>query len=67
VIAARKTLAAGVQAKIWDALRAATESDDGRKLLSAVFGGEGLQNGLAKSYDSLSRALEMAAKRGLFD
>jgi len=36
-------------------------------LLSAVFGGEAVQQGLAKSYDSLQRALDMATKRGLFD
>ena len=67
VIATRKTLAAGAQQKIWQALEAASESDEGRKLLASVFGGEGVQPGLAKSYDSLQRALDMATKRGLFD
>jgi hypothetical protein len=62
-----KTLAAGVQTKMWTALRAASQCDAGRKLLSAVFGGDGLKDGLAKSYDSLSRALDMATQRGLFD
>lgn len=67
VIAARKTLAPGVQAKVWDALEAACNSEDGKKLVSAVFGGDGVQSGLAKSYDSLQRALDMATKRGMFD
>jgi ABC-type phosphate/phosphonate transport system substrate-binding protein len=67
VIAARKTLGPGVQTKIWEALGVATQTDDGKRLLSAVFGGDGLQSGLAKSYDSLSLALDMATKRGLFD
>lgn len=67
VIATRRTLAPGVQTKIWEALLAASKSEEGKKLLSAVFGGEGLQEGLAKSYDSLQRALDMATKRGLFD
>lgn len=67
VIATRKTLAAGAQQKIWQALEAASETDEGRKLLASVFGGEGVQQGLAKSYDSLQRALDMATKRGLFD
>jgi ABC-type phosphate/phosphonate transport system substrate-binding protein len=67
VIATRKTLAAGVQAKIWEALEKASATEDGQKLLSAVFGGDGVQSGLAKSYSSLQRALDVATKRGLFD
>lgn len=67
VIATRKSLAPGVQAKLWEALEAASETEEGRRLLSAVFGGEGVQKGLAKSYDSLQNALAIATKRGLFD
>lgn len=67
VIAARKTLATGVQSKIWQALHTASQTAEGKKMLSDVFGGESLSDGLAKSYDSLQRALDMATKRGLFD
>jgi phosphate/phosphite/phosphonate ABC transporter binding protein len=67
VIAARTELPEAQRAAVRDALRAASAEDDGRKLLRAVFGGETFVEDMTKSYESLARALDMAAARGLFD
>jgi len=67
VIAARATLHEDQKKQVWDALVATSEDATGRRLLRDVLGGDALKPGLAKSYDSLGKALDMATKRGLFD
>jgi len=66
VIAVRADLAEPLQASLRDALRAASGSDDGKALLRAAFGGDTFVEDISKSYESLSRALDMASARGLF-
>ncbi|MBX3188900.1 MAG: PhnD/SsuA/transferrin family substrate-binding protein [Labilithrix sp.] len=66
VIATRADLAEGHVSAIRDSLRAASVDEQGRRLLRAVFGGEAFVEDMAKSYESLARALDMASARGLF-
>ena len=67
VLVARTGLDEGVQAKILDALRAASAADAPKEALRAIFGGYELRAGVATGYDALKSALEMATARGLFD
>lgn len=67
VIAARADLDEARRDSLRDALRAANDSPDGRKLLRDAFGGETFVEDHAKSYASLASALEMAEKRKLFE
>jgi phosphate/phosphite/phosphonate ABC transporter binding protein len=67
VIAARADLAEPQRDAVRDALHAASTDAEGKKLLRAVFGGETFVEDMSKSYESLARALEIAAARGLFD
>ncbi len=67
VIAARKDLESPVRLKVWDALRSAADDASAKKLVREVFGGDSLRDGLGKSHESLSKALDLASARGLFD
>ncbi len=66
VIAARSGLVEEQRDAVRDALRAASADSDGRRRLRNVFGGETFVEDTTKSYESLSRALDMASARGLF-
>lgn len=67
VIGARSDLAEKHNIAVRDALHAASDDAEGRKLLRGVFGGETFVEDMSKSYESLARALDMAQARGLFD
>lgn len=66
VIGARSGLVDEQRDQIRDALRAASGDTTGRQRLREVFGGETFVEDTTKSYESLSRALDMASARGLF-
>lgn len=66
VIAVRADVDEKRQAALRDAFRALGADAEGRRLLSAVFGGETFVEDVSKSYDALARALDMASARGLF-
>jgi phosphate/phosphite/phosphonate ABC transporter binding protein len=67
VIGARAGLAEAQRNAICEALRAASTDPEGKKLLRAAFGGDTFVEDMSKSYESLSRALDIASARGLFD
>lgn len=67
VVAARKGLPEPLRLKVWDAIRAAADDSTAKKLVRDVFGGDAMRDGLAKSHESLSKALDLATARGLFD
>jgi phosphate/phosphite/phosphonate ABC transporter binding protein len=66
VVAARANLAETQQMALRNAFRATSSDAEGKRLLGAVFGGETFVEDVAKSYESLARALDMATARGLF-
>lgn len=65
VIAVRRNLAPGSYERALDALRRA--ASDATTLLRAVFGGDGLHEGIEPGHDTLRRAYERATANGLFD
>lgn len=67
VIAARSGLPEPLRLKLWDAFRAAGDDGKARRLVRDVFGGDTMRDGLGKSHESLTKALEVATARGLFD
>lgn len=66
VIATRTGLVEPQRDAIRAAFQAASETDEGKRLLRAAFGGDTFVEDMSRSYESLARALEMATSRGLF-
>lgn len=66
VIAVRADVSDAHQTALRNAFRAASSDAEGKRLLRGVFGGETFVEDVAKSYESLARALDMATARGLF-
>lgn len=67
VFAVRTVVAEKVGYKVFDALKAAATDEKMRENLREAFGGDEIIDGLAPGYESLKKALEMAAARGIFD
>jgi phosphate/phosphite/phosphonate ABC transporter binding protein len=67
VFAVRTVVAERVGDKVWNALTAAATDEKMQVALREAFGGDEIVAGLAPGYDSLKKALEMAAARGIFD
>lgn len=63
VVVVRPEVATDTRTKILEALRAT----DVKETVVAIFGGHEIEEGLSSGYESLRKALEMAAVRGLFD
>jgi phosphate/phosphite/phosphonate ABC transporter binding protein len=64
VLAVRTAVADRLCSKMAEALRAVIQEEP--SLVSDIFGGDELSEGLAPGYESLKRALEMATARGIF-
>jgi phosphate/phosphite/phosphonate ABC transporter binding protein len=67
VFAVRSVVADRVGDKVFSALKAAAADETMKPKLTEAFGGSDIVEGLAPGYDSLKKALEMAAARGIFD
>lgn len=67
VFAVRSVVAERVGDKVFSALKAAAADPTMQPKLVEAFGGHEIVEGLAPGYDSLKKALEMAAARGIFD
>ncbi len=67
VFAVRSVVKDRIGGRVFDALKAAAADAAMRPILQDAFGGDEINEGLAPGYESLKRALEMAATRGIFD
>jgi len=67
VLAARKDLPEPARTRIVEVLRSATQTDDARVILKAIFGGADLRQGLATGHDGPKDPLAMATDQGLVD
>lgn len=67
VFAVRSVVAERVGDKVFAALKEAAQNEEMKEKLREAFGGDEIVDGLAPGYDSLKKALEMAAARGIFD
>lgn len=67
VIATRRNLLPADYELVLETLRAACKDDEARPLISAVFGGDELREGIEPGHDKLRLAYESAVAAGLFD